>query len=130
MTLKYGFIFPSIPIWVVGAWPHEKSLARALRYDGLLPVVMDDNRQFMTPDSEHIRAIATYCREHRSQTDPFDIVMEGRTSGDPGERATTQALVSSYADAGATWWLESMWLEPNSADDVVTRIRQGPPHIR
>src|SRR5262249_11286524 len=27
---------PRIPIWVVGAWPWERSLARALRYDGVL----------------------------------------------------------------------------------------------
>src|SRR5690348_11034889 len=30
---------PRIPIWVVGMWPSERSMARALRYDGLLPNV-------------------------------------------------------------------------------------------
>src|SRR5512133_521988 len=28
---------PRIPIWVVGAWPKEKSMQRALQFDGLLP---------------------------------------------------------------------------------------------
>ncbi|MES1239389.1 MAG: LLM class flavin-dependent oxidoreductase, partial [Chloroflexota bacterium] len=28
---------PRIPIWVVGAWPSERSMARILRYDGWLP---------------------------------------------------------------------------------------------
>jgi len=28
---------PRIPIWVVGAWPSEKFIRRALRYDGLFP---------------------------------------------------------------------------------------------
>src|SRR6266849_4214561 len=28
---------PRIPIWVAGAWPREKSMARVLRYDGHLP---------------------------------------------------------------------------------------------
>ena len=31
---------PRIPIWVVGAWPSKKSMARALRWDGLLPNVL------------------------------------------------------------------------------------------
>ena len=31
---------PRIPIWVVGAWPKEKSMQRALRYDGYLPNVL------------------------------------------------------------------------------------------
>ena len=28
---------PRIPIWVVGAWPSEKSMSRVARWDGLLP---------------------------------------------------------------------------------------------
>ena len=28
---------PRIPIWVVGAWPSERSMSRVLRYEGLLP---------------------------------------------------------------------------------------------
>ena len=25
---------PRIPVWVVGAWPHERSMRRAIRWDG------------------------------------------------------------------------------------------------
>ncbi|HEY3523206.1 MAG TPA: LLM class flavin-dependent oxidoreductase, partial [Candidatus Limnocylindrales bacterium] len=32
---------PRIPIWVVGAWPHRRSIARALRWDGILLQVND-----------------------------------------------------------------------------------------
>src|SRR5512143_501243 len=32
---------PRIPIWVVGVWGSRKSMARALRYDGILPQVLD-----------------------------------------------------------------------------------------
>ena len=28
---------PRIPVWVVGAWPSERSMGRAARWDGLLP---------------------------------------------------------------------------------------------
>src|SRR6266581_7141147 len=27
----------ALPIWVVGAWPSERSMSRVLRYDGWLP---------------------------------------------------------------------------------------------
>ena len=32
---------PRIPIWVVGQWPKERSVARALRFDGILPETSD-----------------------------------------------------------------------------------------
>ena len=32
---------PRIPIWVVGAWPNERSTRRALRFDGILPQTSD-----------------------------------------------------------------------------------------
>jgi alkanesulfonate monooxygenase SsuD/methylene tetrahydromethanopterin reductase-like flavin-dependent oxidoreductase (luciferase family) len=31
---------PGVTIWMVGAWKREKSIQRALRYDGLLPNIM------------------------------------------------------------------------------------------
>ena len=49
---------PRIPIWVVGAWPSEKSMNRALRYDGLLAYT---TRGEVTP--EDIRAMKAYVEE-------------------------------------------------------------------
>src|ERR671914_1700491 len=68
---------PRIPIWVVGAWPSEKSMRRALRYDGLLAYT---TRGEVTP--EDIRAIKGYVEENRGTDGPFDIVWEGETPGD------------------------------------------------
>ena len=31
---------PRIPIWMVGVYPSEKSMARAMRYDGLIPNIL------------------------------------------------------------------------------------------
>jgi hypothetical protein len=116
---------PRIPVWVVGAWPREKSMNRVLRWDGLLPnkINEDGSRGDVTPAD--IRAMRDYIREHRAQTTPFDIVMEGRTPGDD----QTHATVRAFAEAGATWWNEAMWEEPNTPEDVRARIRQGPPRI-
>ncbi|HEX6797119.1 MAG TPA: LLM class flavin-dependent oxidoreductase, partial [Ktedonobacterales bacterium] len=97
---------PRIPIWVVGAWPREKSLARALRYDGILPDKLnpDGSREEMTPDD--LRALASYSAQHRGpDAPPFDIIMEGETPGD--DPAAGAAIVRPWAEAGATWWNES-----------------------
>lgn len=123
---------PRIPIWVVGAWPRAKSMARALRYDGLVPqkTTPDGAPAEVTPDD--LRAMKAYIAARRPetippQTTPFDLVMEGRTPGD--DRARAAAIVHPYAEAGATWWLEAMWTDPNGPDEVLARLRQGPPRI-
>jgi hypothetical protein len=119
---------PRIPIWVVGAWPREKSMQRVLRYDGLLPNVMEENGKprMGPPTFDELRQMSEYVSIHRSQKTPFDIVIEGATPGDDPTRASSQ--VRPWADAGATWWIESNWTAPDLAP-VLERIRQGPPRI-
>jgi alkanesulfonate monooxygenase SsuD/methylene tetrahydromethanopterin reductase-like flavin-dependent oxidoreductase (luciferase family) len=119
---------PRIPIWVVGAWPREKSLARALRYDGILPDKFrpDGSRDEMTPDD--LRALADFVSSHREPSAvPYDIIMEGNTPGDKPELAA--ATVRTWADAGATWWNEAMWDAMREPERVRVRIQQGPPRI-
>jgi alkanesulfonate monooxygenase SsuD/methylene tetrahydromethanopterin reductase-like flavin-dependent oxidoreductase (luciferase family) len=121
---------PRIPIWVVGAWPRPKSMQRVLRCDGILPVVMSDDRQWRDTTPDHIRAIKDFVASNRSEATPFDIVMEGETPGDDPARAA--AIVRPLADAGATWWIESRWEVPRDPDGlriVRERIRQGPPRL-
>jgi len=116
---------PRIPIWVVGAWPRQKSMQRVLRWDGLLPAKLNADGSFGDVTPADIQAMKAYIDEHRSQTTPFDIVVEGRTPG--ADHAQAVAQVRQWAEAGATWWLEAMWSAPNGPDDVRARIRQGPP---
>jgi len=121
---------PRIPIWVVGAWPRMKSMRRALRYDGLLPVVMSDDGKFQTITPDDIKEMRAYIQANRTETMPFDIVMEGQTPGDDKDKAA--AIVQSWAEAGATWWIEALWNEPRNAKGLKTvhkRIQQGPPRI-
>jgi hypothetical protein len=121
---------PRIPIWVVGAWPKEKSMQRVLRYDGLLPNVFDADGKIreMTPDD--VRAMHEYSVAKRSAVTPFDLVVEGHTPGDEVDRAAE--TVRMWSDAGATWWIEALWGAPDQPvdlDAVLQRIRQGPPRI-
>jgi alkanesulfonate monooxygenase SsuD/methylene tetrahydromethanopterin reductase-like flavin-dependent oxidoreductase (luciferase family) len=117
---------PRIPIWVVGVWPRKKSMQRALRYDGLLPAKMPDDGE-MTPAD--IQAMKTFIARERSSAMHFDIVWEGETPGDNYEQAS--AIVRPWAEAGATWWMETRWgtWSPSREQQVRTRIRQGPPRI-
>jgi len=119
---------PRIPIWVVGAWNRPKSMARALRYDGILPNVL-------TPEGDHrpvtpndVREIAGYVKDNRTESTPFDIVAEGETPGDEPDRAAE--IVREWADAGATWWIEAHWSgfqDPDAPARVRERLMQGPP---
>ena len=70
-----------------------------------------------------------YIDEHRTETTPFDIVLEGDTPGEDDEKAA--AIVQPYAEAGATWWIEAVWKLfyefPGDLDIIRKRIQQGPP---
>ena len=115
---------PRIPIWVVGAWTREKSMQRVLRYDGLLPNIMDPESPHDRVTPQQVAAMKAYVDERRASDTPFDIVVEGRTPGDDPEAA--QAQVGALAAAGATWWIEAIWDAPD-LDAVLARLRQGPP---
>jgi hypothetical protein len=120
---------PRIPIWVVGAWPRTQSMARVLRYDGLLPDKRNPDgtpaKEALTPDD--YREMKAFVEERRSATTPFDIIREGETPGDAPDEAA--AIVRPWAEAGATWWMESRWDFATPMEAVRERIRQGPPRI-
>lgn len=119
---------PRIPIWVVGAYPSQKSMERALRYDGLLPAMLGPDgkisMQPMTP--EQVATIRDYVGQHRAENSPYDIVVEGTTSGE--DKAGSAALMRGWEEAGATWWIEALWEAP-AQDEVLRRIKQGPPGV-
>lgn len=116
---------PRIPIWVVAAYPFEKSLARALRYDGLLPVMMNPTtRQILEMTPDDLKIISAQVHTRRKEQAPYDIVWEGRTPGDDPARAAE--VVRPWAEAGATWWIEALWGVEDRAE-IMRRCQQGPP---
>ncbi|HJP88239.1 MAG TPA: LLM class flavin-dependent oxidoreductase [Candidatus Limnocylindrales bacterium] len=118
---------PRIPIWVVGAWPSDRSMERVVRYDGWLPYWLprkDTTEGLARPEEpQQLREAIDWIAERRS-LDGFDIVMEGTTPADDPVAART--TVDGWADAGATWWIESDW---NTFDVGAQRRRvaAGPP---
>jgi len=121
---------PRIPIWVVGAWPRPKSLRRALQWDGILPtkILKDGSFADMTPAD--IQELKTLIEQHRPGGTPFEIVMEGETPGSDPVAATDQ--LQPLAQAGVTWWIESVWATPETqggVEGMLKRIQQGPPRL-
>ena len=116
---------PRIPIWVVGAWPRAKSMRRVLRCDGLLPARIDPDGTGGRVTPGDLCEMRAYVEERRELGTPFDTVVEGRTPGDGPGRAAD--VVREWAEAGATWWLESLWDLPGGLEEGRARVRQGPP---
>jgi alkanesulfonate monooxygenase SsuD/methylene tetrahydromethanopterin reductase-like flavin-dependent oxidoreductase (luciferase family) len=114
---------PRIPIWVVAAWPWEKSMKRALKYDGILPAIMPKKGKFEDVTPEHIRQVAQYIDEKHPGENKFDIVVEGTTPINNPSKA--KESIKPFEEAGATWWIESMW-DQESLDPVLERLREGP----
>ncbi|HVN55554.1 MAG TPA: LLM class flavin-dependent oxidoreductase [Anaerolineaceae bacterium] len=117
---------PRIPIWVVGAWPREKSMRRVLRFDGLLPNKMSPTGEAGGVTPQDLSEMKAYIDANRTLKTPFDIVMDGKTPGDDPHKAAD--IVRDWAEAGATWWIESMWGE-EQPEKLITRLRQGPPRF-
>lgn len=118
---------PRIPIWVVGAWPSERSMSRVLRYDGLLPYWLPETTGLARPQTPDQLAVMRDWIGERRSLDGFDIVMEGATSAD--DPAAAADTVRPWANAGATWWIESDW-ENWDVEPMRRRIEAGPPRPR
>jgi len=118
---------PRIPIWVVGAWGRPKSMRRVLNYDGLIPVKKKPNGDHEEVTPADIREMRKFVSEKRvvkgNMRRDFDIVKDGTTSLD---RTKARETVQPFADAGATWWMESMWGYQGLLE-VRKRARAGPP---
>ncbi len=117
---------PRIPVWVVGAWPHERSMRRAARWDGIVV-------QASGPDGgpasgpEVLPPIVDWLRRERPdelRDRPFEIVVDGVTPADDPARAA--AIVHAHEAAGATWWIEADW-SSIGAEGLRARIAAGPP---
>jgi hypothetical protein len=120
---------PRIPIWVVGAWRREKSMGRALRYDGLLPNKMNPDGSIGALEVEDVRAMRAYVDARHVGQGAYDIVVEGVTPADP---KAAGEMVRPWVEAGATWWIEADWNALNSPDAVEStrrRIMPGPPEF-
>ena len=112
---------PRIPVWTGGFWPHKAPFKRAAKWDGTIPLRAPGK----LAEPTDINDVATYVRNRRRGKPDIDIANIGWTSG--VNRTRDRAKVSQYADAGTTWWLESLWTKRDKPGEMLARIRRGPP---
>ena len=106
---------PRPPVWVVEVHmvgrEKQPSLARAARWDGLIPQVVDGNARGKARQVRAFADVVSRTRQLRAEAglpwDGYDVIVEADSSGqfvqlEPAEPA-------AWEDAGATWWVESWW---------------------
>ncbi len=117
---------PRIPVWVVGAWPHERSMRRAARWDGIV-VQAQGPADGPSPMPGVLPEIVDWLRRQRPadrEGRPFEVVVDGTTPAD--DPAAAAATAFAHEAAGATWWIESDW-SAATVDTLRARILAGPP---
>lgn len=116
---------PRVPLWVVGVWPRSKSMQRVVKCDGLIPHVMNEEGKFVDVTPTALCEMKRYVEANRTATTPFDYIIEGSTR--ELDATQTRDKLTKWQDAGATWWMETMF---GVTDEQITEIiRTGPPRI-
>jgi hypothetical protein len=128
---------PRPPVWVVGVRvldrERQPSLDRAARWDGLLPQIIDakdERRHLDRPDelAEIVGQVTARRTELGLSGEPYDVIIEADSTGEFIQLEPSVPRV--WAEAGATWWVESWWTIPRGPDGLAElrrRIEAGPP---
>jgi hypothetical protein len=115
---------PRIPIWVAGFWPRRAPFRRAAKWDGVIPLKYPGR---LLKPNDLCKAVE-YTRTIRSDPQPFDVANIGWTTGI--DRKRNAEKINAYAQAGMTWWLESLYTKRDSPEGMMKRIRLGPPRVK
>jgi len=127
---------PRPPVWLVGALvvgrSAQPSLARAARWDGLLPSVIDRGDRDKTDTPELLAGVVAQTLALRAEAglaaDGYDIVLEADSYCEFVQMTSTDPQVWEWA--GATWWVESWWNldRANRGEEILLeRLAAGPP---
>ncbi|HEY7701944.1 MAG TPA: LLM class flavin-dependent oxidoreductase [Candidatus Limnocylindrales bacterium] len=114
---------PRPPIWIGGMKPG--ALRRAAAWDGWVANAVSEVTFALDRTPEDIAAMVARCAEARQdlgrEAAPFDVAIFGVSERGQGE------IVDAYADAGATWWLESLSPMRGPVEELLEFVTNGPP---
>jgi alkanesulfonate monooxygenase SsuD/methylene tetrahydromethanopterin reductase-like flavin-dependent oxidoreductase (luciferase family) len=113
---------PRIPVWVAGVLPAQRPIARAARWDGFVPISYDHGG-LVRPTADEIADVTGQIAAKRGTGAGYDMVIWAEVAHQPG---TLPDLARPYADAGATWWIETARPEPDWWEGVQARVHAGP----
>jgi alkanesulfonate monooxygenase SsuD/methylene tetrahydromethanopterin reductase-like flavin-dependent oxidoreductase (luciferase family) len=112
---------PRIPVWVGGILPASRPISRAARWDGMVPIRYADNK-LTTVSPADIAEVRERIAVARGSADPTDLVIWAEVAADPG---SVGEIARPYADAGATWWIESARPGDGWWESVQRRVAAG-----
>jgi alkanesulfonate monooxygenase SsuD/methylene tetrahydromethanopterin reductase-like flavin-dependent oxidoreductase (luciferase family) len=110
---------PRIPVWVGGTLPNKRPMSRAARWDGAVPITWADGR-LARPSAAQIAGVRDHVVAERGHLDGFDLAVWAEVADDPAAVATE---LPAYAQAGATWWIETAKPESGWLEGLEARIR-------
>lgn len=116
---------PRIPIWAAAMWPKRRPIRRAVKWDGLAPIIFNpDTEEFGEPTPAVIEEIATFAFSQRESEEPFDIAIAGTHA--PGEDLSD--YLSQLEAVGVTWWRDGWipWLGTEHGAWMAD-VLEGPP---
>jgi hypothetical protein len=113
---------PRIPIWIAGMWPNRAPFRRAVRFDGVVPLAVDEVGLPTHLEPTELARVVAYVRAHRTEDAPFEVVHGGPP--DPRAIGVSEAW-------GATWYLAEAGVEgPGWEEPTRELIRSGPPRAQ
>jgi len=116
---------PRIPVWVAGVLPAPRPIARAARWDGMVPIRLDSDG-LARPAPEEMAKVTGQIGAIRGKAPGYDMVVWAEVASEPAEVAE---LARPYADAGATWWIETARPEPGWWEGIQARVGAGPGRV-
>ena len=112
---------PRVPVWVGGVLPATRPIARAARWDGVVPIRFA-RRSLIRPSVADIADVRERVTAARGSADGYDVVVWAEVAARP---ADVPALAAPYQAAGATWWIETAKPEPDWWEGVTRRVAAG-----
>ena len=124
---------PRIPVWVAGVLPARRPIVRAARWDGFVPIRWSDPGGLTRPSATDIAEVTGQIAAQRARAGYDDAAHDGDAAYDmvvwaevAPEPAALPGLARPYAEAGATWWIETARPEPDWWEGIQARVKAGP----
>ena len=115
---------PRIPVWVGGVLPAARPIARAARWDGMVPIRFSE-RALVRPSAADLAdagAKIAAARAAAGAPAEFDLVVWAEVAEDP---AQVPQIARPYQDCGVTWWIETAKPEPRWWEGAQERVASG-----